>query len=51
MFQIFSYLRYIKDTIIAFDFNDIDDTINNGSLIIISDLINKLNKQIYNDCM
>lgn len=35
----------------AFDFNDIDDTIDNGSLIIISDLINKLNKQIYNDCM
>lgn len=33
----------------AFDFNDIDDTIDNGSLIIISDLINKLNKQIYND--
>lgn len=26
----------------AFDFNDIDDTIDNGSLIIISDYIEKL---------
>ena len=28
MFQIFSYLRYIKDKIMAFDFNDIIGAIN-----------------------